>query len=298
MINKITPICILDFTVGKLDTNQIFQINQNLPFLYPVDITSSEYEAIEDFNQYLNHYHCATVGLFDDATNQMHNLFFGGMSQYYYADDDLIQDNGVPFVKTIGRVSRDAQGVLTEDVLPIEMPDLLGTAAEFVINEALEQPVKDVISIANIQEDSVLLGYIFGGIHSNGLNPFNQNNSGITCASTTAFKVWIARDEMVNTESLLNGYHDFSIEINPNPVSNHLFQVEIAAPESGSIALLLSDIEGQLLMDQFMEGVSAGKNTIEIALEPHVKGVLFLTILLNGKYSQTKKIIVPSVASI
>jgi hypothetical protein len=29
----------------------------------------------------------------------MHNLFFGGISQYYYNNGTLIQDDTVPFVK-------------------------------------------------------------------------------------------------------------------------------------------------------------------------------------------------------
>ena len=53
----------------------VFQVTQDLPFLYPVDITASGHEAITAFNQYLSQYHSAHVALFDESQNAMHNLF-------------------------------------------------------------------------------------------------------------------------------------------------------------------------------------------------------------------------------
>lgn len=291
--NNLLPQIYPDGTFGYTIFSGVFQINQNLPFLYPVDITAEGYQAIESFNQYLSHYHSAKVALFDENENSMHNLFFGGMSQFYYENENLIQDNNVPFVKTISRVSRDSEGILTEVKLPIEMPDLLGASAEFFINEDLQFVEKDIINISNIQTDSVLLGYIFGGIHSNGLNPFSQNNTGITSASTQAFKVWIARENSVNTTQIPSkGYHKLSLSVLPNPVNESTFRVEISAPELGDLEVLVCDTNGQIVINEYLEGASLGKNTIEIELEKEAKGVHFVTVILNGKYSQSAKLIV------
>jgi hypothetical protein len=54
----------------------------------------------------------------------MHTVFFGGIAQYYDSLGILVQDNNVPFVKTIARVTRDASGTMAEYKLPIVMPTL------------------------------------------------------------------------------------------------------------------------------------------------------------------------------
>ncbi|MBK9718257.1 MAG: hypothetical protein IPO85_12235 [Saprospiraceae bacterium] len=41
----------------------------------------------------------------------------------------MVQDNNVPFVRTIARVTRDASGTMAEYKLPIAMPTLLGAGS-------------------------------------------------------------------------------------------------------------------------------------------------------------------------
>ena len=118
---------------GYTISSGAFQSNADLPFLYPVDIKESGYLPVTEFNQYLSNYHSAKACLFDNAVNQMHTLFFGGMSQYYYQDGNLIQDDQVPFVKTISRLTRDSDGTLHEFQLQTEMPGLQGASAEFKV---------------------------------------------------------------------------------------------------------------------------------------------------------------------
>ena len=58
------------------------------------------------------------------------------MSQYYYSNGTLLQDDTVP-LKTISRTTRFADGSLLEYQLPVEMPNLKGTGAEFIPNEGI-----------------------------------------------------------------------------------------------------------------------------------------------------------------
>ena len=53
-------------------------------------------------------------------TTKCTQFFFGGIAQYYDSLGILVQDNNVPFVKTIARVTRDASGTMAEYKLPIE----------------------------------------------------------------------------------------------------------------------------------------------------------------------------------
>ena len=102
----------------------------------------------QQFNQYLSNYHSAKVSLYDGIDNKMHNLFFGGISRYYYNGTTLIQDDNVPFVKTISRTTRRlSNGDLSEYKLDVEMPNLKGAGAEFIPNKNLPHYSNEVIKV-------------------------------------------------------------------------------------------------------------------------------------------------------
>ncbi len=84
----------------------------------------------------------------------MHTLFFGGMSQYYYQNNTLIQDNQVPFVKTISRLSRDTNGNFSEHLLPVEMQGFKGSSAEFIPNLNLPHYESNIIKLNEIAQDT------------------------------------------------------------------------------------------------------------------------------------------------
>ena len=151
----------------------------------------------------------------------MHSLFFGGMSQYYYNNGNLIVDNAVPFVKTVSRVSRDATGNLQEIVFPNEMPALLGTGAEFISNKNIQHSENGVLFISGNTPDSLLIGHILGGIKSTELNPFTVNNTSATSAYNGIFEVWLKKNSINNVE-LIDGSNPFHISIYPNPSINQI----------------------------------------------------------------------------
>lgn len=92
----------------------VFQPTVDLPFLNCVNIDSNTYIVNNTFQQYYNHYHCAVLPLYSASNNEMHNVFFGGIAQYYDSLGVLVQDNNVPFVKTIARVTRNSSGTMAE----------------------------------------------------------------------------------------------------------------------------------------------------------------------------------------
>ena len=111
----------------------VFQHDKDIPWLNTVDVTETGYKVRPNFNQFLSQYHSAKVPLYDKVNNTMHTFFFGGMSQYTIdKNNKLIKDDNVPFVKTISKVSRFANGTMKEKKLEIEMPSFLGSGAEFI----------------------------------------------------------------------------------------------------------------------------------------------------------------------
>ncbi|MCB0514712.1 MAG: hypothetical protein R2798_04315 [Chitinophagales bacterium] len=187
MLPQIFP----DGTYGFTAFSGVFQPNVNLPFLNSIDITAGGYTVNNTFNQYLSQYHSAKIPLHDAANNLMHNLFFGGMSQYTLdANNNLVQDDNVPFVKTISRVSRFGDGSMEEVKLNIEMPTLVGSGAEFLPLKN-ENFADEMVLLNELPQYKTLIGYIYGGIESSQANIFFINDGTQSLASNTIFKVFI-----------------------------------------------------------------------------------------------------------
>jgi len=171
----------------------VFQVGVDLPFLNCVNIDSTGHEVNNTFSQYYNNYHCAHIPLFSSANNEMHTIFFGGIAQYYDSLGILVQDNNVPFVKTIARVTRDESGTMAEYKLPVEMPSLLGASSEFIPVENLPKYNNEVLNLDDFSNDKLLIGYIYGGISSTDANIFFSNTGIQSSASSQLFKVFIIK---------------------------------------------------------------------------------------------------------
>lgn len=276
---------------GYTLSSGVFQIGVDLPFLYPVDIKSGGHTPQPSFNQYLSNYHSATAALYDSANNVMHSLFFGGMSQYYYLNNTLTQDNNVPFVKTISRVSRDANGTLQESVFPTEMAALIGASAEFIPNQSLPHYRSEIIKLSKITADSFLVGHIYGGIHSTMTNPFTSNQTSTTDAHAVIYEVWLTKNQNTGVVPL-EGKNPLKITLFPNPSKRNLhFTADL--PYAGDISIYIMDISGKIIYDQNIYGVPAGKQTLDISEKIKLsKGVYSCNFVFDGKYSASEKIVI------
>lgn len=204
---NVIPQIMPDGQEGLTAFSGVFQVSEDLPFLNCVNIDRSGYRVNNDFSQYYNHYHCAHIPLYSANSNEMHNLFFGGIAQYRDSAGILIQNNDVPFVKTIARVTRDLKGLMAEYKLPAEMPAFLGAGSEFIPVENLSVYGNGVIKLDDLRNDSTLIGYIYGGIDSTDSNIFWVNNGTQSIASSHIFRVFIVKKpttivHQLNKESL------------------------------------------------------------------------------------------------
>lgn len=275
---------------GFTISSGVFQVGADVPFLYPVDISATGYTPIPTFNQYLSNYHCANVSMHDANLNAMHTLFFGGISQYYYQNGNLIQDNQVPFVNTISRLSRDANNVLTEHQLPTEMPSLKGAGAEFIVNPTLSQTASGILEMNNWVEDSLLIGYIFGGITSTARNPFASNQTQLTQADPTLYEVWLKRQDLGLVEPTINGRNPFEVTLYPNPSKRNVF-ARFALTETTDVRYLLTDLEGKIIDEAEYEPMTPGEHEIKIGLKNNRPSILFLHVIFDNKFYVSQQII-------
>lgn len=279
-----------DGSFGYTVSSGVFQTNINLPYLYPVDINAGGYNAITSFNQYLCNYHTAKAFLYDKKKNQMHTLFFGGISMYYLSDNELKMDRNVPFVKTISRLTRNADGSLHEFALPSEMPSFSGANAEFIADHKLSFYSEGIINLNKIKGDSALIGYIYGGIVSTELSPFTGNNSESTSAGNMIYEVRLIRNSNLQN-SEIDGSNPCSAKV-MNDRNSDLLIAELVVPYNGISDLWITDRSGKIVFQKTFKNLVKGSQRIELTENNIlIDGEYSFNFLFDHKYAVTEKLI-------
>lgn len=257
----------------------VFQTGVDLPFLNCVNIDSAGYSVNNAFQQYYNHYHCAVLPMYSASQREMHNVFFGGIAQYYDSAGILVQDNRVPFVKTIARVSRDSTGKMTEYKLPVEMPSLLGASSEFISNQKLPHYANEVFDLDGFDDDTTLVGYIFGGISSSAPNVFFINTGTESVASSQLFKVYVIKNKSLGID-VLNSQSMGTIQMQVFPNANDgNFELKFFLQRSSDVKITMRDMDGKVLEERVLENRAAGTHVVAGSSKPlHLTGTYLVTI--------------------
>ncbi len=235
-----------DGTEGFTISSGVFQLTADLPFLYPVDIKASGHIPVTGFNQYLSNYHSATACLYDSTSYSMHSLFFGGISQYYYDNGVLTKDDNVPFVKTISRLTRKSDGTLQEFQMPVDMPGLKGSSAEFILNPQIAHYESEIIKMHKFAGDTVMIGHIVGGISSTDPNAFTNNSVSSTAADNTIYEVWLIKGTNTDVE-VIEGRKAYGINIYPNPAKGSI-NIRLQNADFKYADYYLSSVDGRILV--------------------------------------------------
>lgn len=270
----------------------VFHPVTDLPYLTSVTVDSASYALNDSFQQYYNHYHCAVMPLYSASNNEMHTVFFGGIAQYYDSAGVMIQDNNVPFVNTIARVTRDANGNMTEHKLPVEMPALLGSGAEFIPDDDLPQFANGVLALDEISEDSILVGYIYGGISSSAANIFWSNTGAQSTASSQIFKVYLIQDNPLSIHQFNErSTGALELEVYPNP-NEGKFMVQFQLRKAAPVTITLYALNGQKVKEVVITSPSIGHNDFLLETEELASDtVLLLTVETDFEQGSQKVVI-------
>jgi hypothetical protein len=154
----------------------------------PILITGPGQTQLSSYQQFFSQYAAPNVGLFDANSNSMYTILFGGIGLYSYdfATGRLTYDAGLPFVKDVTTIKQGANGAEQEYEMPSQLPGFYGAEARFFTNPQLAQYANGVVQLDQIDQ-SVTLGYIYGGIESDAANTTDQTVQ--TRASSKVFRV-------------------------------------------------------------------------------------------------------------
>lgn len=268
----------------------VFQTTVNLPFLNAVSVDSTSYAVENNFQQFYNHYHCAVLPLYDESNQEMHTIFFGGIAQYYDSLGILVQDNNVPFVKTIAKVTRNANGQMAEYKLPVELPNFLGAGAEFFISPEVPIFNNDVVKLNQLTADTNFVGYIYGGINSTAKNIFTINTGAESSASSQLFKVYIVKNALALPELNENSNSPLKMLVFPNP-NDGRFSVNFNLTKIEKTTLTITDVNGKIIEKTDLKGLKIGENEIERKIHGRQLSNLFFVTLESGNQKLTQKVI-------
>ncbi|MEY3982512.1 MAG: hypothetical protein RL160_69 [Bacteroidota bacterium] len=223
----------------------------------------------------------------------MHNVFFGGIAQYYDSMGVLIKDDNVPFVKTIARVTRSSNGTMTEYKLPVEMPGLLGAGAEFIPIQSVPHFTNEVFKLDEFTKDSTLVGYIYGGISSTAANIFFANAGTQSSASSQVYKVYVIRNPTTGVDDFKKqGTGTLNMEIFPNP-SGQEFIVKFHLDRIVEVKLFLYNTDGRLIEEKVLSNLHIGENSVQINNGQKLAGTYLLTLETPVEKASKTLIIVP-----
>jgi len=224
----------------------VFQKGAVMPYLTPIDITSSSVQHIPTFNQNLNQYETAAMPVYDSINNYMHTIFFGGMSLYTFdtINNVLVQDTLIPFVNTISKVSRDGSGNLFEYKLPVDMPSLMGTNARFIPDSNIFIRHHSVVDVNSLSGNS-RVGWIINGIHSDYPNIADTDPEGFSRPNPLVYEVWIdVSPDEVQDVALSNSI--LGLNVYPNP-TGHTAYIDFVMNENGKANIDVIDANGRLM---------------------------------------------------
>lgn len=272
---NLVPQIMPNYKMGLTAFSGVFRYQSNTPFLNCVNIDENGfYQPNTNFNQLLNHYHCATVPIFDSTFNAMHTLFFGGMAMYKYNTNNTLElDTLVPFVNTISKVTRTADGTTTETALPIKLPALLGTNAEFIPLLTVQNYENHVIKLNSLPSNQkTLIGYMVGGLESISPNVF-PNNYEDSSPSSRIFKIFIEPKQATAVNVISNSP---ILKVVSNLPKSKELRFKIFNYATTNISANLLNMQGKVIA-QFKD-VAIKNNEARINLKNIPPGVYLLQI--------------------
>jgi hypothetical protein len=279
---NLVPQIMPDGKEGLTAFSGVFQPTADVPYLSCVNIDSNAHALQPSFMQYYNHYHGANLPVYNSSANEMHTFFLGGIAQYYDVAGTLVADNNVPFVKTIARVLRSADGTMAEYKLPNDMPGLLGASAEIILSETVPVYPNHVVDYGSLTADTTLAGYLVGGILSTAPNIFTVNTGTESIASAMVYKVYLTRNSSLSTNHKnIQSNSNLNFQVYPNPNNGILF-ISFSLGYEQDVLLTITDETGRCIKRTPYTLLPQGTHTLKVALDmQRISGLLTVTIVTN-----------------
>ncbi|MBK9107318.1 MAG: T9SS type A sorting domain-containing protein [Saprospiraceae bacterium] len=260
----------------------VFQYNVNRPFLNTSIIDKTDVEEVFDFDQKFCAYNCAKLSFFDQTNNRSHQVFFGGMAEFYRDSvGQLTHDSYVPFVKSVSCITRNENRKFSEWMLPEEMPGFLGSNSEVYLIPGLPLVSNEIIDLNALSDDTTNLAYIFGGIYNLGpdRNPWQNDSAHLTIANPYLIKIRYIKNKPSSNIALQNKKEKIQLETYPNP-AKYTTTVFLNTNQSIKQAYIwVQNSNGKILHTKQIFPIENNKFELDLSNLP--AGAYFVYVLAN-----------------
>jgi hypothetical protein len=150
------------------------------------------------FAQSMNNFACPTLELYSRKEKNSYTVLMGGLSYGFFQNGIFETDDELPFINQVTTIKRDRNGVFSQYLMNAEYPViastgsnpgntlLFGTSAAFIPVTGLPTYKNGVLKYDKLGTNSVVVGYIVGGIQS---TLPNTNTGSDSAASPYIFTV-------------------------------------------------------------------------------------------------------------
>ncbi|MCC6816877.1 MAG: hypothetical protein IT267_10735 [Saprospiraceae bacterium] len=256
----------------------VFLVNINSPYLNLASIHSEGFTDIQNFNQVLANYQCSRIGFYSKKLDRMNTLFFGGMAvNYFDQQDNLINDPYVPFVNTVSRIERDQNGQYSENKLMARMPGFLGSNSEFITKSGTPILYDEIIDQDELSGDSMLIGYIIGGIYNNSeiRNPWQDSLVNLITTNPYLIRTTLIRS---NPSTNINKTIRKEI-IQLIPLQSGQYRIKVNQPYK-KLNLWLTDVGGKII--SHLQFQASDEPTL--TLKNLIPGIYRCVVLVDNNY--------------
>jgi hypothetical protein len=288
---NVNPIIDKDGKIKLMSFAGVFQYNINRPFLNTTLIHDQDFEEILDFEHKFASYSCARVGMFDATENEMHEIFFGGMAEYYLdSTNNIGKDEYVPFVKSVSCVTRKSDGSFVENLHTEQLPGYFGTNSELLINPELKLVYQDIVDLNSFKNDTTFIGIIFGGIYNptKYRNPWKVDSAHLTISNPYLLKVHYIKVKTSTTKYIQNQKPEADVLLIPNPAKDKLqliFPKEIVIK---TLQITIRNIEGRVIKSFSVNAII--NNELMLSTADLLPQNYTVEVLINGEHLVKKQL--------
>lgn len=188
----------------------------------------------------------------------------------------MVEDQSVPFVTSIARISRSPQQAWVEELMPETMPSYLGGAAEFIPVNNLPYSAEGVINWDALSGDTILVGYLVGGIESTSANIFFVNTGVESDATGMIQKVFLTREDgnPTSVQAMNIGLrNDLFVTLSPVPSNDHVI-VTVNITEPDNLTIYAVGVDGKEIARESFDLNETGDYDIKLDLSKAPSGVV------------------------
>jgi hypothetical protein len=183
---------------------------------------------------------------------------------------------------------------MTEYKLPIEMPGYMGAGAEFIPTGLAATYENHVIKLDELGKESILIGYIFGGINSQASNIFWTNTGKESFASNRILKLYLKKNTN-QTLGKINQQSNNGIQLQASgSISDDFISLRFNLIQKGQVSVQLLDNKHKLVKSMNWNALSIGANQLKIPIvKPKNGGNYWIQLTIDKKKYKQKIVIEP-----